>query len=110
MKTPKVFLADTGTLAHLVGLATPEHAANSPMSGAIVETAVVGEVAKRLLARGVEPRRWLWRTSAGTEVDLLVEDGATLHALEIKQSATPNPRMARHLVDLKTDLPPRDKA
>lgn len=104
VKTPKVFLADTGTLCHLVGLSSTEHAAQSPMSGAIVETAVVGEVAKRLWARGLEPRMWFWRTSAGTEVDLLIEAEGKLHAIEIKQSATPNPRMARHLVELKKDL------
>lgn len=104
VKTPKVFLSDTGTLCHLVGLTSPEHAAHSPMSGAIVETAVVSEISKRLWARGLEPRMWFWRTTAGTEVDLLVEAEGRLHAIEIKQSATPNPRMARHLVALGKDL------
>lgn len=104
VKTPKVYFTDVGTLCHLVGLRDPEHAAAGPMRGAILETAVVGEILKALLARGEEPRVHFWRTSSGVEVDLLVERGDTLVPLEVKASSTPNPEMARALSTLREEL------
>jgi len=104
VRTPKLFFTDVGTLCHLVGLESPAHAAHGPMSGAIMETAVVGEILRRLRGRGKEPRVYHWRTSAGSEVDLLVEAGGQQIPIEIKQSATSHPRMARHIRGLRRDL------
>ena len=105
-RTPKLFFNDVGLLCHLVGLETPAHAARSPMSGAIMETAVVGEILRRLRGRGIMPRVYHWRTTAGSEVDLLVEVDGRIVPVEIKQGATPHPRMARHVLGLRRDLGP----
>jgi predicted AAA+ superfamily ATPase len=95
VKTPKIYFTDTGLLCYLAGVRDPLHAAAGPMAGAIVETAVVGEVFKSYLHRGSEPRLFFWRTSSGDEVDLLIETPSGLLALEIKSTATPLPAMAR---------------
>jgi uncharacterized protein len=105
-RTPKLFFTDVGLLCHLVGLETPAHASRSPMSGAIMETAVVGEILRRLRGRGLPPRVHHWRTAAGSEVDLLVEADGQIIPIEIKQGATPHPRMARHVHGLRRDLGP----
>ena len=105
VKTPKVYLADPGTLCHLVGLRDPEHAAQGPMAGAIMETAVVGEIVKRLLHRGIEPRLFFWRTSAGDEVDLILASGDRLIPMEVKLSATPHPGMATALRRFSKEFP-----
>ncbi len=94
VKTPKVYFTDVGTLCYLVGLKEPEHASSGPMAGAILETAVVSEIAKTLTHRGLEPQVYFWRTAAGTEVDILVDVGGKLVPLEVKLSATPGPGMA----------------
>ena len=52
VKTPKVYFADVGTLCYLAGLKDAKHAMSGPMGGAIFETAVVGEMARRLSGRG----------------------------------------------------------
>jgi len=104
VKTPKVYFTDVGTLCHLVGLRDPEHAAAGPMRGAIFETAVLGEIVKTLLHRGDEPRVHFWRTSSGSEVDVLVEVGARLVAVEVKASSTPSPEMARGIQAFREDL------
>lgn len=105
VKTPKIYFGDVGTLCHLVGLRDPEHAAAGPMGGAIFETAVLGQIVRTLTHRGEEPRVWFWRTSAGVEVDFLVElGGGRLMPLEVKLSSTPNPRMAKALQGLREDL------
>lgn len=59
-----------------------------------METAVLSEIIKSLTHRGIEPRVCFWRTSAGTEVDILVETGEKLIPVEVKLSATPRPAMA----------------
>lgn len=104
VKSPKIYFTDVGTLCHLVGLKDPHHAASGPMAGAIFETAVVTEVWKTLLHRGEEPRIYFWRTSAGAEVDLLVETERGIVPVEVKSSATPRPKMARGLRALRRDL------
>ena len=60
-----------GTLCYLAGLKDAGHAMSGPMGGAIFETAVVEEMARRLSGRGEQPQLYFWRTSTGVEVDLL---------------------------------------
>jgi len=104
VKTPKVYFTDVGTLCHLAGLGDAQSAAAGPMAGAIMETAVVAEVYKRLAHRGDLPTLHFWRTSTGVEVDLLVEAGQRLVPLEVKVSATPRPAMATGIRSLMADL------
>ena len=104
VKTPKVYFADTGTLCHLAGLKDPEHAASGPMGGAIFETAVLSEITKALLRRGEVPHVYFWRTSAGTEVDFVIEAEGKLIPVEVKLSATPRPKMASGLNTFKKDF------
>lgn len=104
VKAPKIYFMDVGTLCYLTGLKDAGHAASGPMGGAILETAVVAEVVKTLLHRGIEPQVYFWRTSTGTEVDLLVEMEKTLVPVEVKLSATPKPAMASGIRALREDV------
>jgi predicted AAA+ superfamily ATPase len=83
VKTPKVYFTDVGTLCYLTGL-----------KEAILETAALSEIVKTLIHRGIEPQVYFWRTTAGTEVDIVVEAGGKLVPIEVKLSATPRPAMA----------------
>ncbi len=103
VKTPKVYFMDVGTLCYLVGLHDPAHAMAGPMGGAIFETAVVGEIYRTLNHRGLEPRLYFWRTSAGTEVDLVVEEAGRLTPVEVKLSSTPKPAMARGIESFRRE-------
>lgn len=104
VKTPKVYFTDTGTLCYLAGLKDPAHAAAGPLGGPIFETAVLLQVVKAFLNRGEEPRIHFWRTSAGVEVDLVVEAGNQLIPIEVKLSATPRPAMADGIRAFQEDL------
>ena len=95
VKTPKVYFTDTGLLCHLAGLRDAEHAGSGPMGGAIFENAVLLEIVKAFVNRGEEPRIYFWRTSAGEEVDLVVEAEGKLIPIEVKLSGTPRPAMAK---------------
>jgi len=104
VKTPKVYFADVGTLCYLTGLKDPEHAASGPMRGAIMETAVLSEIVKTLMHRGVDPQVYFWRTMAGTEVDIVVDTGGRLVPIEVKLSGTPRPAMASAIKTFQRDL------
>ena len=104
VKTPKIYFADVGTLCYLAGLKDPEHAASGPMGGAIMETAVLSEIVKTLLHRGIEPQVYFWRTAAGTEVDILVQTNGRLVPIEVKLSATPRPAMASAVRTFRRDM------
>ncbi|MCY3775896.1 MAG: DUF4143 domain-containing protein, partial [Candidatus Aminicenantes bacterium] len=104
VKRPKVYFTDVGTLCHLVGLRDPEHAASGPMGGAILETAVLSEIVRALTHRGIEPRIYFWRTTAGTEIDFVVDTGGKLAPLEVKLSATPRRAMAGSIKTFRKDL------
>lgn len=104
VKTPKIYFTDVGTLCYLTGLKDPEHAASGPMGGAIMETAVLSEIVKALVHRGIEPRVYFWRTIAGTEVDVVVEAEGKLIPIETKLSATPRPTMSSSIKTFQKDL------
>ena len=110
VKTPKVYFTDVGLLCHLAGLRDPEHAAAGPLAGAIVETAVLSEVVKSVVHRGLDQQVYFWRTSHGAEVDIVIDDQMRLVPVEVKQSATPRPGMAAGLTTFMSDYAGRADA
>jgi predicted AAA+ superfamily ATPase len=104
VKTPKVYFTDVGMLCYLTGLKDPDHTASGPMGGAIMETAVLSEIVKTLTHRGVDPQVYFWRTSAGSEVDIVLDAGTELVPIEVKLSATPRATMAEGIKTFMSDL------
>jgi hypothetical protein len=78
------------------------------MAGAILETAVIGELLKAALHRGETARLHFSRTATGVEVDVVAqqwESGAErLIPLEVRTSATTTARMARGIRGLRADF------
>jgi predicted AAA+ superfamily ATPase len=104
VKTPKVYFMDVGTLCYLAGLKDPDHAASGPMGGAILETAVLSEIVRTLVHRGLDPEVYFWRTSTGSEVDFVVDIGEDLVPIEVKLSSTPKPPMASGIKEFRKAL------
>jgi uncharacterized protein len=73
VKSPKLYFYDTGMLTFLMGFSTQSELPRHALWGAVWENLVVSEVRKSFLVRGLRPPLWFWRTSAGEEVDLLIE-------------------------------------
>lgn len=105
VKTPKVYFSDVGTLCYLAGLKDPEHAFAGPMGGAILETAVLSELVRTITHRGRTPRVFFWRTTAGREIDFIIESDSGLVPIEVKLSATPRYAMASNITNFQRDLP-----
>lgn len=104
VKSPKVYFTDVGLLCHLVGLRTADHALAGPMAGQIVENAVVADLYKKSFHLGRTPSMYFWRTSHGTEVDVVVDTPTGLVPIEIKANATANRRMAESIGRFRTAM------
>src|SRR4030042_4659530 len=74
------------------------------MGGAIFVTAAISEIFKTLMHRGIDPQIYFWRTSAGTEIDIIVEFHQRLVPIEIKLSSTPRPAMALNIKTFQKDF------
>ncbi|GHU50145.1 ATPase [Clostridia bacterium] len=96
IKTPKLYFLDTGLACWLLGWNTPEQMVNGAMWGHIFESFVFGEILKSYYNDGdVMPPLYYYRDKDKNEIDLLVEDGGTLHPIEIKTTSDPNKQMTR---------------
>ena len=88
VRSPKVYLADTGLLHVLLGIHSPDDLARHPKVGASWEGFVLREVANRLGAADEEC--YFWGTHAGAELDLLVVRGRQRLGFEIKRTTRPS--------------------
>ncbi len=93
-KSPKIYLIDPGLATFMLGLHSAEAVLNGPFLGPLVETAVIAEWIKASRQLGQRAEFFYWRSSAGVEVDLVIERNGRLYGLEIKATATPVPRHA----------------
>ncbi len=84
VKSPKLYLCDTGLAAFLMGFESWQAVERHPAVGALWETHVVMEVVKSFAARGKGIPLWFWRTAWGAEVDLLIERDGRFMAIECK--------------------------
>jgi predicted AAA+ superfamily ATPase len=95
VKSPKLYFLDTGLVCHLVGVRDFASLLSSPLSGALWETYVVGQVVRHFQSARERPPLWFFRTPRGEEVDLLIEHGGRFIAIECKLAETPGPEAAR---------------
>ncbi len=87
-KMPKLYMADVGLAAALLGIRTAEQAQAHPLRGALFETLVVNEFLKARWNGGDRSMLYYWRDHVGTEVDLVLERGNELAAVEIRSGIT----------------------
>lgn len=93
IKAPKMYFFDSGLLSYLLGITKEEQLHTHYFFGNIIENMLLSEMYKRRSHRGKRPRFWFWRDSNGNEVDLLIEEGGQLQAVEFKASKTFNTRL-----------------
>ncbi len=88
VKTPKLYFYDTGLAAWLLGIEDAKHMAIHSMRGELFESFVVSEMLKARFNRGLPSNLFFWRDNTGNEVDVLIEKGEHLTAVEIKSGRT----------------------
>ena len=101
IKSPKLYWCDTGLALRIAGTdATPAH----------LENTVLCDLLAWRDARTERVEIAYWRTTAGDEVDFIVEAGATLLPVEIKATANPRLRDTVRLRAFRKEYPEQARA
>ncbi|HEV7351323.1 ATP-binding protein [Telluribacter sp.] len=95
VKSPKVYIRDSGLTHALLNLTSLDDLLGHPVVGASWEGFVLENLLS-CLPDGFTP--WFYRTSAGAEIDLVIEQSSRhLYAIEIKRSLAPTLSKGYHL-------------
>ncbi len=103
VKSPKVYVRDSGLVHALLGIKTYNDLAGHPVAGASWEGFVIENLIQAVPERTVAS---FYRTAAGAEIDLLLEiPGQGLWAIEVKRSLAGRPEKGFYIAcqDLKPD-------
>jgi predicted AAA+ superfamily ATPase len=101
IKSPKIYISDSGLACHLLGIEGRTELERSPFLGAIFEGFVASEIVKRQVNAGGRRQLFHFRDQQGLEVDFVVpgkQGGVTL--VEAKSSRSVNPAMAEPMLRL----------
>jgi predicted AAA+ superfamily ATPase len=105
VKSPKVYVRDTGIAHALLGLKTKDDVLGHPVAGQTWETVVI-ETLVAVAPEGTEAH--FYRTAAGAEIDLVLTlPNRQRWAIEIKRSSAP--KVERGFHSAAEDLKPKRK-
>ena len=101
VRSPKVYVRDTGLLHRLLGIDDHPALLSHPKLGASWE----GFVIEQLLALTDTRDAWFWATHGGAEIDLLLRHGGRWIGIEVKRTDAPRitPSIRRAIDDLGLD-------
>jgi predicted AAA+ superfamily ATPase len=103
VKSPKVYWRDSGLLHALLGVQDMRTLLVQPWVGASWEGYIIEQIIGELLARGRSFQPYFFRTSDQHEIDLVLDFGREVWAIEVKLTSSPAPAdMAR--LDKAADL------
>ncbi|MBA3937531.1 MAG: ATP-binding protein [Planctomycetes bacterium] len=98
VKSPKVYVRDSGLLHHLLGIASIKDLQSHPKLGASWE----GFVIEQVLAHEPHDEAFFWATHQGAEMDLVLQRGDELVGVECKREDAPG--MTRSIAIAMEDL------
>jgi predicted AAA+ superfamily ATPase len=101
IKSPKIYFFDTGLVSLLTGIETRQEWEKGLLYGPIFENYIVSELYKKIYHENLRVNLFYLRTSHGDEIDLILENGSAMEAIEIKATMTSRPD---HLKTMKKYL------
>ena len=101
VKSPKVYVRDSGLLHRLLGIDTAKALVSHPKLGASWE----GFVIEQVLVAEPHDEAFFWATHQGAEIDLILSRGGRLLGVECKRTDAPRvtPSIKNALADLDLD-------
>jgi predicted AAA+ superfamily ATPase len=102
VKAPKIHFFDSGLACHLLGIREPHQLRHHPLRGAIFESWVAAEMYKSRANAALEPDLFHLRDDRGPEVDVILDAGSDVTAVECKAGATVAPDFFAGLEALRT--------
>jgi predicted AAA+ superfamily ATPase len=104
VKSPKVYVRDTGLVHHLLNLGTAAEVASHPVAGASFETFVVEDLLRREALARPHTQAYFWRTATGIEADLVLDRGSERVLIEVKTGRGDRPAVTRALAQSMRDV------
>src|SRR5664279_4194958 len=105
IKSPKVYLTDSGMACHLLGIASQAELDRSPFLGPVFEGFIAAEIVKSQINQGQRKELYHFRDQQGLEVDFLFPmSGGGVWMVECKASRTVQPAMAKPMESLRRSL------
>ena len=102
IKSPRVYLADSGLACHLLGIDSAAELAKSPFAGSLFEGFIASEIVKAQVNAGGRRELYHFRDEQGLEVDFVVPGrGGSLALVECKATHTVTPAMAAPMQRLR---------
>ncbi len=90
VKSPKIYWRDSGLLHSLLRIKNRDELFAQPCVGASWEGFVIEQLSGELLTAGVDFEAYYFRTSDQYEIDLVLDTGKKLFAIEIKLTSSPS--------------------
>lgn len=106
VKSPKLYFHDTGLLCYLLDIFEKTHLSKHPHRGHIFENFVVSEINKQVLHREAPAKLFYYHDSHKKQVDLVIERGVGIDALEIKSAETFHVSFLKNLPYFQEQLTP----
>lgn len=103
IKSPKVYLNDSGMACFLFSIQSPDELINHPKVGAIVETWIWSEL-RKLCSYSTNMSPGFYRTHVGKEVDFVFNRGNRTVAIESKWTNHPQPKDFAGLLNIQAVL------
>lgn len=101
IKSPKLYMTDSGLFAHLLDVHSAEELQNSLYKGEIIETFVFAELLKHLSYSMTQPQLYHYRTNDKKEIDFILEKHDKVFAIEVKSSRSIKKEAFKHIIDFQ---------
>ena len=101
IKSPKLYISDSGVLSHLLNITTTQELLNSNKKGEVIETFVYNELLKHIAYSDTMPQIFHYRTNDKKEIDFVIEKGDRIIAIEVKSSFTVKLEHFKHIIDFQ---------
>ena len=97
IKSPKLYFYDTGLACALLGINSPEQLTLHSSRGPLFENYIINELIKTRFNKGLRSNLFYWRDVSGHEIDVVVDHGSFVAAIELKSGMTIGPEFFKGL-------------
>lgn len=101
IKSPKMFMTDSGLFCHLLGIHNAEELNKSTRKGDVIESFVYSEFLKHISYSETQPKIYHYRTTDKKEIDFIIEKGDKVFAIEVKSSQTIKKEAFKYIEDFQ---------
>jgi predicted AAA+ superfamily ATPase len=101
IKSPKVYLTDSGISSHILGIRDEKDLENSRYKGDIYETFVFAELLKHITYSQNIMEFFYYRTQDKKEIDFIIKKQDRILAIEVKSSYSIKQSDFKHIIDFQ---------